>query len=95
MKHTYTIETLFGDKWLAVVKLETLGYCKGWMDKASDLAPRPAYRVMRSDGKMVDTLCERTDVAIGQVAGFPTAEQYEAAAQRALAKGKCRCVTGP
>lgn len=86
MKHTYTIETLFGDKWLAIVKLETLGYYKGWMDKASDSAPRPAYRVMRSDGKMVDTLCERTDVSIGQVAGYPTAEQYEAAAQRALEK---------
>lgn len=86
MKHTYSIETLFGDKWLAIVTLAERGYCKGWMDRASSSSPRPAFRVMRSDGKMVDTLCEREDVSIGQVAGFPTAEHYEAAAQRALEK---------
>ena len=84
MKRTYSIETLFGDKWLAIVTLAERGYCKGWMDRASSSSPRPAFRVMRSDGKMVDTLCERQDVSIGQVAGFPTAEQYERAAEEAL-----------
>ena len=86
MKHTYSIETLFGDKWLAIIRLENAQYCRGWLDRASDQSPRPAYRVVRSDGKLVTSLREREDVSIGQVAGFPTAEQYERAAQRALEK---------
>jgi len=86
MKHTYSIETLFGDKWLAIIKGEYLQYCLGWLDRAQDEAPRPAYRLVRSDGKVQKLLTGREDVSIGQVAGFPTAEQYEAAAHRALEK---------
>jgi hypothetical protein len=86
MKHTYTIETLFGDKWMPLIKGEYLQYCLGWMDRAQDQSPRPAYRLVRSDGRIQKLLTEREDVSIGQVAGFPTAEQYEAAAQRALEK---------
>jgi hypothetical protein len=86
MKHTYTIETLFGDKWMPIIKGEYLQYCLGWLDRAQDQSPRPAYRLVRSDGKILKLLAEREDVCIGMVAGFPTAEQYEAAAQRALDK---------
>lgn len=86
MKHTYTIETLFGDKWMPIIKEEYLQYCLGWLDRAQDQSPRPAYRLVRSDGRIQKLLTEREDVSIGQVAGFPTAEQYEAAAQRALEK---------
>ena len=86
MKHTYSIETLFGDKWMPLIKGEYLQYCLGWLDYAQDEAPRPAYRLVRSDGKILKLLAEREDVCIGMVAGFPTAEQYEAAAQRALDK---------
>lgn len=41
-------------------------------------------RCMRSDGRIVDEVGEREDVSIGQVAGFPTADQYRAAAARAI-----------
>lgn len=85
MKHTYTIETLFGDKWMPIIKGEYLQYCLGWLDRAQDQSPRPAYRLVRSDGKILKLLTEREDVSIGQVAGFPTAEQYEAAAHRVIA----------
>jgi len=86
MKHTYTIETLFGDKWMPIIKGEYLQYCLGWLDRAQKHSPRPAYRLVRSDGRILKLLTEREDVSIGLVAGFPTAEQYEAAAQRALDK---------
>jgi hypothetical protein len=86
MKHTYTVETLFGDKWMPIIKGEYLQYCLGWLDRTQDQSPRPAYRLVRSDGRILKLLTEREDVSIGQVAGFPTAEQYEAAAQMALEK---------
>jgi hypothetical protein len=41
---------------------------------------------MRSDGKVVQELSSNPDVGIGQVAGWPTPAQYEAAAQKALAQ---------
>lgn len=86
MKHTYSIETLFGDKWMPIVKNAHKQYCLGWMDCVRERAPRPAFRIVRSDGMTLLVLPEREDVSIGQVAGFPTAGQYEAAAQRALEK---------
>jgi len=44
--------------------------------------------MVRSDGKIVDEVQAFDDVGIGQVAGWPTAEQYELAAERALEKAK-------
>ena len=86
MKHTYSIARLYNEEWYSLIKEEYLQYCLGWLDRAQDQSPRPAYRLVRSDGKVVRLMPEREDVSIGQVAGFPTAEQYEAAAQRALEK---------
>jgi hypothetical protein len=86
MKHTYSIQRLYNDEWYSLIKGEYLQYCLGWMDRAQDQSPSPAYRLVRSDGKVLKLMPEREDVSIGQVAGFPTAEQYEAAAQRALEK---------
>lgn len=86
MKHTYSIGRLYNGEWYSLIKEEYLQYCLGWLDRAQDQSPRPAYRLVRSDGKVVKLMPEREDVSIGQVAGFPTAEQYEAAAQRALEK---------
>ncbi len=84
MKHTYSIQRLYNGDWYSLIKGEYLQYCLGWLDRAQDQSPRPAYRLVRSDGRIQKLLPEREDVAIGQVAGYPTAEQYEAAAQRAL-----------
>lgn len=46
--------------------------------------PRVHLRMVRSDGKIVCELAAHDDVVIGMIAGFPTAEQYERAAERAL-----------
>jgi len=39
---------------------------------------------MRSDGKVMQELPAVTDASIGMVAGWPTPEQYEYAARRAI-----------
>lgn len=87
MKHTYHIETFAIGKWLKIVQ-HSLQYCQGYLDARKEYSPRLAYRLMRSDGKVVEELEARDDLSIGQVAGWPTAEQYEAAAAKALERAK-------
>lgn len=87
MKHEYHIETLAIGQWLKI-KRGSLGYCQGYLDARKDASPRNAYRLMRSDGRVMEEVPARADVSIGQVAGWPTAEQYEAAARRALENAK-------
>jgi len=50
--------------------------------------PRLHLRLVRSDGKIMDEIEAHDDVGIGQVAGWPTAEQYESAAERALERAR-------
>ena len=50
--------------------------------------PRVHLRMVRSDGKIIREITEHDDVGIGMIAGFPTAEQYERAAERALERAK-------
>jgi hypothetical protein len=54
------------------------------MDARADYSPRCAMRLMRSDGKIIEELAADEDVGIGMIAGWPTAEQYELAAAKAL-----------
>ena len=54
------------------------------MDAMANQSPRLAHRIMKPSGEILDEFEERTEVSIGQVAGWPTPEQYEAAAKRAL-----------
>lgn len=85
MKYTYAVESFFLDRWRRLFD-ETFSYCLGYLKHASYSAPRNAYRITRSDGRVMSEVPAATDCEIGQVAGWPTAEQYEAAAQRALAQ---------
>lgn len=85
MKHSYHIECLTIGKWLKLFS-GGLQFLQGYLDARSESSPRLAHRIMRSDGKIVEQIEAREDVSVGMVAGFPTAEQYEAAAQRALSK---------
>ena len=41
-------------------------------------------RIVRSDGKIIDTIVAKHNVNIGMISGRPTAEQYEEAAKQAL-----------
>lgn len=83
MLYEYRVESfVFGD-WIRITN-GSLGYCRGFFDARKEGSPRNAYRVIRSDGKVIDEFKARNDVHIGVVAGWPTAEQYEIAAQTAL-----------
>lgn len=84
---SYHIESNYCDKWLKIMD-GGLSFLRGFLFARKDASPRLAYRIMRNDGKIMDEICSKEDVSVGQVAGWPTAEQYEHAAARALEKAK-------
>lgn len=86
MKHEYRIES-FSGQWYKILQ-GSMQYCQGFLDARKDYAPRLAYRLMRSDGRIMEEVPARDDVNIGQIAGWPTAEQYEHAAHKALDRAK-------
>ena len=92
MRHTYCVEVESADgSWHPVVGTigASQGYCYGFVDALRDRpGPRLAYRAMRSDGHVGAFARALESVSIGQVAGFPTAEQYEAAGDRALERAR-------
>lgn len=90
MKYTYAFEVkleMLDGKWFRPCGLaeETRGFALGYLMGRHDTpAPRPAMRVVRSDGKVVDEYVASEDVDIGLIAGWPSPEQYEGAAERAM-----------
>lgn len=87
MKYTYHIETYHDGKWIKIVE-DSRDFCNGWLHSRIAHAPRPAYQLVRSDGKILREHPARYEVNIGQVAGWPTAEQYERAGKDALARAE-------
>ena len=51
MKFDYHLETFTIGKWLKILQ-GPMHYCQGFLDARKDYAPRLAYRLMRSDGKI-------------------------------------------
>lgn len=86
-KYTYKLECLVGEKWCKF-KEGDLRYLEGYIDSHKDSSPRCALQIIRSDGRIIESVAAREDVSVGMIAGWPTPEQYEAAAQRALDKAK-------
>lgn len=87
----YYIETYVGDDALnpwVKTKQGSKQYCQGWLDARKDHSPRRHMRLCRDDGKVVEEVASRSDVWIGQIAGWPTAEQYERAAYEAIEKAR-------
>jgi hypothetical protein len=85
---SYRIESKYKGEWVKVTSASAQ-WCRGWLARSRNASPCPAFRLVReSDGKVFDEHAERTEVSIGQVAGWPTAEQYEAAAERALVEAR-------
>jgi len=82
MKYQYRLESFFLERWVELFS-ESRDFCLGYMNARRYDAPRNAYRLMRSDGKVVHEMTAETEVSIGQIAGYPTPEQYESAAKRA------------
>ena len=83
----YQIEVFNLNKWVILARASR-AYCEGYFDARKDYSPRLAYRVVRPDGSIMDESAARDDVSIGQIAGFPTAEQYEQAGRRAFEMAK-------
>lgn len=86
-KFEYWIEVFHIDKWLKI-KSGSNQYCQGFYDAKMDSSPRLSMRIKRSDGEILEYAEAKTEVSIGMVAGWPTPEQYEAAAARAMAKAE-------
>ena len=82
-KYSYSVETCYLEKWIKLFN-GSRDFCEGYLHRAYDDRPRLAKRIMRSDGKVMVELKADDDVCIGMIAGWPTPEQYEYAAQRAL-----------
>jgi hypothetical protein len=87
MIYTYHIECPCLGEWNAFKK-GNRGYLDGYMDAMRGQAPRLHLRLVRSDGKVMDEILANDDVCVGMIAGWPTAEQYELAASRALERAK-------
>lgn len=87
MNYTYQVDTFYNGSWVKLFQAP-MQYCLGYLDSKIDHSPRNDFRVVRSDGKVVSAIEQKLDVSIGQVAGWPTAEQYEQAAEKALAMAK-------
>jgi hypothetical protein len=83
----YSVEVKRGDEWIPITS-GTRCYCLGFFDARQDLAPRLAMAVVQcspqGDRKVIASAPAKDKLHIGQVAGFPTPEQYEAAAAKAL-----------
>lgn len=87
MSHSYRIETYHEGKWIKILE-GSKQFLEGYLYAKKDYAPRPHFRIVREDGRIVDELPCRHDINIGQVAGWPTAEQYERAGKDALARAE-------
>lgn len=88
MRYTYNVETSCNEVWVAIIKKAPLSYCQGYLDARKDYSPRNAYRILRSDDKVMEEFDATSDISIGWVAGWPTPEQYELAGDRAYERAK-------
>ena len=75
-------------KWITIMT-GSRDYCLGFFRGRLGFSPRLAQRVLRliseKPSKVIIESASSGEVHIGQIAGFPSAEQYEAAAAKALA----------
>lgn len=82
-KYTYKVVVQVADQWIRIADASK-DFCMGYMHRSSEYSPRLAMMVVRSDGKVIDSIERSDEVSIGMVASWPTPEQYEAAARRAM-----------
>lgn len=86
-RYTYRLEIDIDGEWFCPAGMEDthLAFLRGYaMGRFDTPAPRRGIRIVRSDGKIMEEYQAATEVNIGMIAGWPTPEQYEAAAERAL-----------
>lgn len=84
VRKTYSIELEAEHGWRTAVSEVSLPYIMGWYHcYCRAPGPRLAAKVVGPDGVVAQTPA-LDQVSIGQVAGFPAAEQFERAAGQAL-----------
>jgi hypothetical protein len=85
MKYAFEVQRTDGS-WSRLFE-ESRSYCLGYCEcSASQPGPRLACRVVHIlSGSVIAGHPARDEVSIGQIAGSPSAGQYEAAGNRALA----------
>ena len=91
MKYTYRIEVHDGAKWVGCPTLRDVAktWGEGWIaHHRESRGPRPGLRLVRDDGRVMDEAPTLTEASIGMIAGFPTAQQYEDAAERCLEQAR-------
>jgi len=86
-KFSYYVESYCLAQWVKII-YGSRDFCQGWLHARMDSSPRPHFRLVRSDGKILSESEARYDVSIGMIAGWPTAEQYEFAAKEAIEKAR-------
>jgi hypothetical protein len=86
----YHVQTRRGEKWFTVLQDQGKAYCQGYLDRVRDeIEIRNEWRLLDTKtDKVLLTVPPRTDVSLGQIAGWASAKQYEEAAERAKAKAK-------
>ncbi len=87
-KYTYSLECPYSEKWNKFTTYASRDFCYGYLSAMRGQAPRLNIRMVRSDGKIMDEIEAYDDVNIGQIAGWPTAEQYERAGNEALQRAR-------
>ena len=82
----YQVQAKWGDEWRVLFSESSRAYCQGYIARCRDEPmPRLAWRIVDSKtGRVIEEVSPRAEVDLGMVAGWPTAEQYEAAAARAM-----------
>lgn len=83
--NTNKLQVLISGQW-STIRQGNLQYLMGYMDAMANQSPRLAHRIISKNAQVIESIEEKTEVYIGQIAGFPTPEQYEVAAKRALEK---------
>lgn len=87
-REDWKVEVLAFGKWRQHFVC-TRDYGQGWLDRHRSMpGPRIAARLVDGSGRVVAEAAKLTEVSIGQVAGHPTAEQYERAAAEALERAR-------
>lgn len=89
-KYTYQIESFWNEEWWKVISGPKT-FLEGYLFAVRDMmkGPRNEYRLLRIDkesgeAKVIEELSAQPEAWLGMVAGWPTPQQYRAAAQRAL-----------
>lgn len=87
-RREWSVQVFGFGKWRQLFT-ERQAWAEGYIAHHRDAhGPKIAMRIIDAHGQVRAEVEAVEDVSIGMIAGWPTAEQYELAAERALAKAR-------